>query len=132
MSNRRQNKLKKNPFVRFLRIVYRAFRIIVRKKPDPRILEERRRALEALDAQKALEARRVQEALDAQKALDERRAQEALNAQQELEARQKELERQHNEQFITVGELLERVKWQLPQAKAVEVTAPPEYDVSLN
>ena len=102
MSNRRQNKLKKNPFVRFLRIVYRAFKIIVRKKPDPRILEEKRRVHEALNAQKA------------------------------LEARQKEIEEWHREQFITVGELLERVKWQLPQAKAVEVSIPPEYDVSLN
>jgi hypothetical protein len=124
MSNRRQNKLRKNPFVRFLRIVYRSFKIIFRKKPDPRIFEERR--------QKALDERLAQEALDAQKALDEQRAQEALNAQQELEASQKELERQHREQFITVGELLERVKWQLPQSKAVEVIAPPEYDVSLN
>jgi predicted ATPase len=117
MSNRRQNQLKKNPFVRFLRIVYKSFKIIFRKKPDPRIFEERRRALQALDAQKAL---------------NERLAQEALNAQQELEARQKELERQHREQFMTVGELLERVKWQLPKEKAVEVSAPPEYDVSLN
>jgi cobalamin-dependent methionine synthase I len=132
MSNRRQNQLKKNPFVRFLRIVYKSFKIIFKKKPDPRIFEERRRALQALDAQKALDERLAQEALDAQKALNERLAQEALNAQQELEARQKELERQHREQFMTVGELLEKVKWQLPQVKAVEVSAPPEYDVSLN
>ncbi len=121
--------------MRFLRIVYRSFKIIFRKKPDPRILEEKRRVQEALDAQKALDKRRVQEALDAQQALDEHRAQEALAIQQALEARQKELEERHREQFITVGELLERVKWQLPQAKAVEVlevSVPPEYDVSLN
>jgi hypothetical protein len=117
MSNRRQTKLKKNPFVRFLRIVYRSFKIIFRKKPDPRIFEERRRALEALDAQKAQE---------------ERLALEALNAKKELEARQRDLERQEKEQFMTVGELLERVKWQLPKEKAVEVSASPEYDVSLN
>jgi hypothetical protein len=89
MSNRRETKLKKNPFVRFLRIVYR-------------------------------------------KAQEERLALEALNAKKELEARQRELERQEREQFMTVGELLERVKWQLPKEKAVEVSAPPEYDVSLN
>jgi hypothetical protein len=117
MSNRRQNKSRKNPFVRFLRVVYKAFKIIFHKKPDPRIFEERRRALEALDAQKAL---------------DERRAQEASNAKKELEARQRERERQEKEQFLTVGELLERVKWQLPKEKALEVKAPAEYDVSLN
>jgi beta-phosphoglucomutase-like phosphatase (HAD superfamily) len=132
MNNRRQNKLKKNPLVRFLRIVYKSFKIIFRKKPDPRIIEERRRAHEALNAQKALEARLVQEALDAQKALDERRAQEALDARKALEARQQEIEQRQREQYITVGELLERVKWQLPKAKVVEVSTPSEYDVSLN
>jgi hypothetical protein len=117
MSNRRSNKMRKNPFVRFLRIVYRSFKIIFRKKPDPRIFEERRRALEALDAQKARE---------------EQLAREAAARQRELERQQQELATREKDQFMTVGELLEKIKWQLPKEKVAEVNARPEYDVSLN
>jgi hypothetical protein len=128
MTNRRQNKLRKNPFVRLFRMIYRSLRIIFRPK-------SKRLALAALYEQRALEARQTQEALNTQRELEAHRVQEALNTQHELEARQvqealtleQELDDRVKEQFLTVGELLKRVKWQTTTAQASSVQ-----DFSLN
>jgi hypothetical protein len=113
MTSRRQHKFRKNPFVRLFRMIYRSLRVIFRPK-------SKRLALAALYEQRELEARRVQEALMAQRELDARRALEALTLEQELDDRVKE-------QFLTVGELLKKVKWQTTTAQAT-----PVHDFSLN
>jgi hypothetical protein len=94
-------------------MIYRSLRVIFRPK-------SKRLALAALYEQRELEACRVQEALNAQRELDARRALEALILEQELDDRVKE-------QFLTVGELLKRVKWQTTTASAAPIP-----DFSLN
>jgi hypothetical protein len=113
MTSRRQNKFNKNPFIRLFRMIYRSLRVIFRP-------QSKRLALAALYEQRELEARRTQEALNAQRELEARRVLEDLALAQELD----DLAREH---FLTVGELLRRVKWQTTTAPAT-----PAHDFSLN
>lgn len=113
MTSRRHNKLSKNPFVRLFRMIYRSLRVIFRPK-------SKRLALAALYEQRELEACRAQEAIDAQREQEARRVLEDLTRAQELD-------KQAQEQFLTVGELLRRVKWQTTTAPVT-----PAPDFSLN
>jgi hypothetical protein len=113
MTSRRQNKISKNPFIRLFRMIYRSLRVIFRPK-------SKRLALAALYEQRELEARRAQEALNAQHELEARRVLEDLALAQELDDRARE-------EFLTVGELLKRVKWQTTTTLATPVP-----DFSLN
>jgi hypothetical protein len=120
MTSRRQNNSRKNPFIRLFRMVYRSLKVIFRSK-------SKRLALAALYEQRELEARRAQEALYAeQEALDAQRDQEARRVLEDLALAQK-LDDQAREHFLTVGELLRRVKWQTTTASAT-----PAHDFSLN
>jgi hypothetical protein len=113
MTSRRQNNSRKNPFIRLFRMVYRSLQVIFRPK-------SKRLALAALYEQRELEARRAQEALNAQRDQEARRVLEDLALAQELDERARE-------QFLTVGELLKRVKWQ-----TTTTSATPAHDFSLN
>lgn len=42
----------------------------------------------------------------------------------ELERRQREFEARQKEQFITVGELLDKIKWQMPQEPKTTIQEP--------
>jgi hypothetical protein len=119
MTSRRQNKLRKNPFVRLFRMIYRSLQVIFRPR-------RKRLALAALYEQKALDARLAQEAINAQREQAARHVLEDLALAQELDDRARE-------QFLTVGELLRRVKWQTTTAQAGQVaSALPVHDFSLN
>jgi hypothetical protein len=112
MKSRRYQKLRRNPFVRLFRMIYRSLKVIFKsRKRDPKLVYEEQAALAALKAQKEL---------------NDRLALEARNAQQELENRLQE-------QFLTVGDLLERVKWQIHPKLDLNINSiSPEYDVSRN
>jgi hypothetical protein len=119
MTSRRQNNLRKNPFVRLFRMIYRSLKVIFRP-------QSKRLALAALYEQRELEARRAQEALNAQRAQEARRVLEDLALAQELDDRARE-------NFLTVGELLRRVKWQTTTVQAEQfASTSPAYDFSLN
>lgn len=120
MNSRRQNKFSKNPFIRLFRMIYRSLRVIFRTK-------SKRLALAALYEQQELEARRAQEAVNAQRDLEARRVLEDLALEEEKLAREQELDNRVKENFLTVGELLRRVKWQTTTAS--DTPAP---DFSLN
>jgi hypothetical protein len=114
MTSHKQRKLRKNPFVRLFRMIYRSLRVIFRP-------QSKRLALAALYEQRELEARRVQEALNTQQELEARQTKESVTQEQELDDRVQE-------QFLTIGELLKRVKWQ----KTTTAQAIPAHDFSLN
>ena len=119
MNMRRQNKLRKNPFIRLFQMIYRSLKVIFRPK-------SKRLAIAALHEQRLLDARRVQEEINAQRELESRRALDAIALAQELDDRAKE-------QFLTVGELLRRVKWQTVKEPAGQfATATLAHDFSLN
>jgi hypothetical protein len=98
MRTRRQNKLRRNPFVRLLRMIYRSLKVIFRsQKSRPRFIDEYQ-DLEPLVITPVIEEKIIIQ-----------------------------------DQFLTVGELLERVKWQFPAEQVLSKGNPqPEYDVSLN
>lgn len=103
MKNHRYNKLRSNPFIRLFRTIYRLLKVIFR----PRKKNFRLTNNDRIDLDILADAK-------------------ALNERIELENRLKE-------QFLTVGTLLERVKWQTSQEKVLEINSvPPEYDVSRN
>ncbi len=119
MKSRRYQQLRKNPLIRLLRMIYRALKVIFQPK-------RKRLALATIRAQKELEARAALDAFYAQKELEHRIALEESTAREELENRLKE-------QFLTVGELLERVKWQIqPTPDLPTNSMTPKYDVSRN
>jgi hypothetical protein len=93
MKSRKHSKLKRNPVVRFIRGIFRLARVLFRPK---------QRNLSAIH--------------DEIRERDERQERLAteLSRQQEL-ARQLELERRERERSISVGELFDRVKWQVPE-----------------
>ncbi len=103
MKNSRYNKLRSNPFVRLFRTIYRLLKVVFR----PRKKNSRLINNDRISLELLAETK-------------------ALNERIELENRLKE-------QFLTVGALLERVKWQIPQETVLEINSiPPEYDVSRN
>ncbi len=103
MKNRRYNKLRSNPFIRLFRTIYRLLKVIFRLRKKNSKLINNDR----IDLDILAEAK-------------------ALNERIELENRLKE-------QFLTVGDLLGRVKWQTPQETVLKINSvPPEYDVSRN
>jgi hypothetical protein len=111
MKSRKHHQLKKNPLVRFIRGVLRLLRVLF--KPQNRQL----RAIE----QEQRHLRRVE-----------------LAQTIELERQHIELERQERARLITVGELFEQIKWQIPSDTTIQahISEPGEvtqaYDVSRN
>ena len=107
MKSRKHSKLKRHPIVRFIRGIFRLFRVISRsKKPLPRANEYHQNFTE-----QSLELEPTPESLD-------------------LIAR-------HRANSITVGEMFSQVKWQLTEPAIAEEPADPvtkiqAYDVSLN
>ncbi|AFY95984.1 hypothetical protein [Chamaesiphon minutus] len=110
MKSRKHSKLKRHPLVRFIRGILRLMRVVFRPK------------------------RRNQQAIHNER---QQRLATELVQQQEL-AQQLELEHRERERSITVGALLDRVKWQVPELTIVQeqvsdrraVTRP--HDVSRN
>ncbi|WP_309742071.1 MULTISPECIES: hypothetical protein [unclassified Chamaesiphon] len=107
MKSRKHNRLKKNPLVRFIRGVVRLLRVLFR--PQNRQL----RAIE----QEQRHLRRVE-----------------LEQELVLERQNIELEQQERARLITVGELLEQIKWQTPSETIIQAAdlVAPAYDVSRN
>ncbi len=111
MRSRKHSKLKRHPLVRFIRGIFRLFRVIFnQKRPLPRASEYRQNFTEdSLELEPKLEP---------------------VRENPELIAR-------HRANSITVGELFSQVKWQSPSAKMPAESADPvtvlqAYDVSRN
>ena len=117
MNSRKHRQLKRNPLVRFIRGVFRLLRVIFKPK---------NRNLRSLQVQ--------------QKDLPqvELRQQVAPEIQPEhLSPKPLKLDRDQQEQFITVGELFEQIKWQIPaetviQTNISDLKIPQSYDPSRN
>jgi hypothetical protein len=118
MKSHKYHHLKRNPLVRFIRGVFRLLRVIL--KPKNRNLRSVRYEQSDLPQVESLR----QPILDVK--------------QQSLELVQPDLERDRQEQFITVGELFEQIKWQIPtentiQSKISDLNNQSQsYDVSRN
>jgi hypothetical protein len=107
MKSRRHNRLKKNPLVRFIRGVLRLLRVLFQpQNRQLRQIEQEQRHL-----------RRVE-----------------LEQELVLDRQNLELERQERVRLITVGELLEQIKWQSPSETTIQASdlVTPAYDVSRN
>jgi hypothetical protein len=116
----RKHQSKRNPLVRFIRGVLRLFRVIFAPK---------KRQIGSLPY-KQIDLPQVE--------LDRRQPTSDLAQRQpKLELSQPELDLRSAGQFITVGELFEQIKWQLPSETVVraEISEPSTsqpYDVSRN
>jgi hypothetical protein len=90
MKSRKHQRLKRNPLVRFIRGVFRLFRVIFKPKHrNLRSLQDKQSDLSQVE-------------------LDRRQPIPGI------EQRNLELDFRQRGQFITVGELFEQIKWQMP------------------
>jgi hypothetical protein len=119
MKNRKHSKLKRTPIVRFIRGIFRLWRAIFRPKS---------RNIRAIPDDRSEQTR-----------LESAQRQSELAQQQiELKRQQVDLDRQARERLITVGDLFDRVKWQVPEATILQEHRPEAsriarpYDVSRN
>ena len=132
MKSRKHHQLKRNPLVRFIRGVFRLLRVILKpKNRNLRSLQDNQSALPQLE-------------LDRQQPIPEIKQRNLEPQQPTLEIKQRNLEpqlelnRDGQEQFITVGELFEQIKWQIPAETVIQTnisglsTKSQSYDVSRN
>ncbi len=100
MNSNRQNQSRKHPFVRFLRGIVRLFKVVFGAK--------RKNLKSPEDYQQEL---RLAELGRRERESEEQSRQQLIIA-----------EEQAREQFITVGEVFERVKWQVDRATIIKQT----------
>jgi hypothetical protein len=113
MKSRKHSKLKRHPFVRFIRGIFRLFRVISRPKKSLHRAEYRQNFTEeSLELEPRLEPRR-----------EPMREPRHENAQ---------LVDRNRSNSITVGELFSQVNWQLPAESPDPVTRIQAHDVSRN
>jgi hypothetical protein len=115
MKNRKHSKLKRHPFVRFIRGIVRLFKVVFRtKKNNLRSIDDHQNSLTVTHS--------------------DSRDTDRLIRDRHISA---EAERQARDRFITVGEIFDRVQWQIPpetiQANVLETSQDSlMYDVSRN
>ncbi len=120
MKSQKRDRLKRNPLVRFIRGVFRLFRVIIKPK---------NRNLRSLQYE--------QSDLNLDRVESQRRSMPETQQSLELE-KQLDLDCDLQEHFITVGELFEQIKWQIPAETTIQTnisdlsTKSQSYDVSRN
>jgi hypothetical protein len=115
MNRQQQRKLKKHPLIRFVRGIFRLLRVIFKPAKNARL-----QAIELAEIERIeIERDRIRQA--------------EIEESRNLAAQQAALA----EKYITVGDLLDRVKWQSSAPTALAVPSatkltPHAHDVSLN
>jgi|GEM_PF-5822866 len=105
MNSRKHRQLKRNPLVRFIRGILRLLRVIIKpKNRHLRSLQEQQSNLPQVELQQQVRPEIKQRTLEPEQKL--------------------ELNRDRQEQFITVGELFEQIKWQLPTETVIQTNIP--------
>jgi hypothetical protein len=130
--NRKHRQLKRNPLVRFIRGVFRLLRVILKpKNRNLRSLQEQQSDLPQVELQQSVRPKIKHQNLDSQQLPTLEIKQRTLDPQQ------LELNHDRQEPFITVGELFDQIKWQLPaetviQTNTSDLRAHQSYDPSRN
>ena len=121
MNSRKHRQLKRNPLVRFIRGILRLLRVIIKpKNRHLRSLQEQQSNLPQVELQQQVRPEIKQRTLEPeQPQVRPEIKQRTLEPEQQLE-----LNRDRQEQFITVGELFEQIKWQLPTETVIQTNIP--------
>jgi hypothetical protein len=114
MNSNRQNKSRKSPFVRFLRGIVRLFKVVFgAKRKNLKSPEDYQQELRLAEL-----GRRERESEE----LGRRERKSEEQSRQQLTIASEQASEKAAEQFITVGELFERVKWQGDRAMISQLT----------
>ena len=105
MKSRKHHQLKRNPLVRFIRGIFRLLRVILKpKNRNLRSLQYERNDLSQLEARQPIP--------DLE--------QQSIELEQRNIGLELDLDRSQQEHPISVGELFEQIKWQIPTETTIQ------------